>query len=209
MIPEEPSRIRRLTPSRHTQVPSITRAAEPLRRATAHALGELATDPNFAQGKGSRLLALTPKQLVEHLVDLRGELHHHSLRKPGVWHPDKAHLFQEEALLLMQIVHHIAMAHSHNVIFDSQRNSDLMKSARAAGMLTSLQVEVTALIKGNTATLPPIRFHIPTSKPNRAAINTVHHEFRRRFRGTPEGELLKYKMVSDDGRRVFAVWERK
>lgn len=49
-------------------------------------------------------------EVIKHLVRLRGELHHHSSRKSGIWHPTDHVRFGADALFLQQLCLGVAFA---------------------------------------------------------------------------------------------------
>ncbi len=159
--------------------------------------------------KRDKLLGMTDEQLVHHLVDLRGNLHHHALGRPGIWHPDKADLFHEEAVFLQHIVHSIALADAMALLFAPERNEDLLHSAQEAGAITKVRIEASGLIHGVRRTLRPFLISVPYRHIDRAAIDAVHRLFREQFRGGPNNvQVLDYRLVSEDGSQVYAVWQR-
>jgi hypothetical protein len=46
----------------------------------------------------------------------RGNLHHHALRRPGIWHPEKPERFEAEVLILQSIAHSIALEEVFSLI---------------------------------------------------------------------------------------------
>lgn len=159
--------------------------------------------------KRDKLLGMTDEQLLHHLVDLRGNLHHHALGRPGIWHPDKADRFHEEAVLLQHIVHSVAMADALGLLFAPERNDDILRSAREAGAITKVRIEASGLIDGVRRRLQPFLISVPCRSIDRAAIDGVHRLFREQFRGGHKNvQLLEYKLMSEDASQVFAVWQR-
>jgi hypothetical protein len=164
---------------------------------------------NLNETKRRALLHMANTQLLEHMVTVRGNLHHHSLGRPGVWHPDKADQFREEALFLQHVVHDIALKKALDMMYESDRNEDLIRSAVEAGAVSKVRVEAVGLIDGTRTTLQPFVFSIPRKTIDRLAIDEVHRAFREQFRGGPKNvEMIEYKITSEDGMRTLAKWER-
>jgi hypothetical protein len=152
---------------------------------------------------------MTDEQLVEYLVKLRGDLHHHALRKPGIWHPDKVRQFHEEAVLLQEVVHAIAFDQAMTLLFAKERDEDLMRSAGDAGAITKVRVEAFGLMDGSRQELQHFVIALPSRRIDRAAIDQVHRHFRDQFRGGPKGvEVLEYRLLSENGSKVYAAWRR-
>ena len=47
------------------------------------------------------------RELLEHIIDTRGVLHHHSSKKKDSWHPDKQFIYKTDALFLSSLVHQV------------------------------------------------------------------------------------------------------
>ena len=55
-----------------------------------------------------RFGAMSPENLIDHLVDVRGRLHHHSLKdRRQPWHPEEQHQYQVDAVMLQSIAMHV------------------------------------------------------------------------------------------------------
>jgi hypothetical protein len=182
-------------------------SAKDIRAAVAKAREPLRRDNHLDPRKKATLLGKSDEELVTHLVETRGELHHHSLRKSGVWHPDKADQFQEEAILLQHTVHSIAMQRALSIMYAPERDRELMLSAREAGAITIVRIEAIGLVKGVKTSLVPFVIEVPRRKLDREALNEVHLMFRNQFRSGPRDvQVFEYQIVSGDGSKVYAVW---
>jgi len=195
--------------SNPNKVKQRLRTADAVRDAVARCRKPFSRESRLNPSKRDKLLGMTDQQIVDHLVDVRGQLHHHALSKPGVWHPDKAHDFHEEAILLLHVVHAIAMSEAMKLLFAPDRNEDLMRSAREAGATTKLRIEAVGLIDGVKRSLQPFMINVPSRRIDRAAVDGAHRLFREQFKGGPKNvEVLEYKLMSEDASQVYAVWQR-
>ena len=81
------------------------------------AIQKVILDPeSTVQAKGRELEefikkygAMSVEDIVEHVVELRGFLHHHTGKRKGIWHPEDHRRYQLEALLLQSIAFSVAM----------------------------------------------------------------------------------------------------
>lgn len=94
--------------SRRSQVKGAFRGSASLMRGIDKALGSPPppgmTEPALALEYNRRFKGLSPEKLVDHIVDLRGDLHHHSLHdRRGPWHPEEQHVHRVDALMLQNI----------------------------------------------------------------------------------------------------------
>jgi hypothetical protein len=74
-------------------------------------------------GRASLLVAFrathskqTPQQFLEHLVDLRGFLHHHSLKNPKIWHPALEYDYELDAILIQDLCFKICSTMVESVV---------------------------------------------------------------------------------------------
>lgn len=184
-------------------------SAKAVKAAVTESRGPFSKERNLHDRKRDELLHMSDDQLIHHLVDLRGDLHHHSLGKPGIWHPEKAGHFREEAILLQHVVHSIALANTLELLYTPERNDDLMRSAEAASAITKLRVEASSFVNGVKARLKPYLISVPGRRVDAATIDSVHRFFRSQYPAGPRDvEVTEYKIVSEDASQVYAVWER-
>lgn len=59
-------------------------------------------------------------EVLEYIVNLRGFLHHHTLRRKDIWHPEDHNRFKLDCLLLQDICFKIAFHLAGEILFDEQ-----------------------------------------------------------------------------------------
>ena len=59
----------------------------------------------------------TPREVAEHLVRLRGFLHHHTAGRPGMWHPEEHEDYAADAMFLVLLAHNICWQLSKECMF--------------------------------------------------------------------------------------------
>jgi hypothetical protein len=62
----------------------------------------------------------SPAEIISHLVRLRGELHHHTSRKSGIWHPMDHIRFGADAYFLQQLCFGIAFLIIDPILFGAE-----------------------------------------------------------------------------------------
>ena len=103
--------------------------------------------PNIAQHRGAmhrkrlseKYISKSPAQIAESLVDLRGQLHHHSLKDKTRWHPERHDDFLADALFLEQVCFHVGFDLFSSEVFSKESESQFLdnhKSARNQGSHT-------------------------------------------------------------------------
>ncbi|HWR88426.1 MAG TPA: hypothetical protein VN277_08410, partial [Acidiferrobacterales bacterium] len=63
----------------------------------------LARDERLKQEFAVRYLKKAHNEITDSFVELRGFLHHHSVMRPNVWHPEEHHRFKLDALVLSSV----------------------------------------------------------------------------------------------------------
>ena len=81
-------------------------------------LSEIRRDSRIDQRFREAYEGKTPEELIPYIVALRGELHHHSARKSGIWHPTDHLRFGADAYFLEYLCLGIAFAITHDTLFD-------------------------------------------------------------------------------------------
>ncbi len=64
--------------------------------------------PKVRDAVVNRFFHLSPEDIVDQIVDLRGFLHHHASKRKGVWHPERQSEYAPEAALMQGIAYNVA-----------------------------------------------------------------------------------------------------
>jgi hypothetical protein len=67
------------------------------------------------------------REVLEEIVKLRGFLHHHTLKRKDIWHPEEHNTYKIKASFLQNIAFHVAFALSDRCIFDEEVISEYNK----------------------------------------------------------------------------------
>ena len=78
------------------------------------------------------------KDKIRNIVELRGSLRHHSLKRPGRWNPNKQREYEESARFLGAVVANIVIAESVADIY----SSDAMKKFRDISVTTGFESKI-------------------------------------------------------------------
>jgi hypothetical protein len=179
--------------------------AEPIRQA----LARIRTDEEFPD-KAAKLLKLEDKELIKHLVKIRGDLHHHAHRRPGSWHPDKSRAVEAEAEILHTLVHAIAFQRCNETMFADDMGAKVRGSAEADGAISRVKVIGFGVKNdGTKVALKPTLVSMPGRVIDRAKVQWVQQQIRAANRyNTKDLELVEYTIRSEDERQIFARWRR-
>ncbi len=120
------------------------------------------------------LLALGDRELITQLVDTRGNLHHHTLRRPGIWHPEKPERFEAEALILQSIAHSIAMEEVFSLIYSQEQDDAFMGGVREVGAMFKLEANITT----QAGKPQSLNIHIPGKRPHYDMVVRADDEVR-------------------------------
>jgi len=193
--------------SNPNRVVEALQKATPLRDAISHLRSTKATSGLRSEVAG--LFNKSDEELIRHIVQTRGDLHHHALHRPRTWHPDKPEAMVTEADLLRVLVNRIATKQSMALMFKDGMNDRLMADAKAAGATMTLRVLVSGLKDGAPVPLPPIEFVIPGHVIDRGKIHLVNRRLRDFLRLSFDGiDVAEYTIRSADEREIFLRWQR-
>lgn len=154
---------------------------------------------------------MSDEALINHLVDTRGNLHHHAQRRKEIWHPDKSEAVIAEASALELIVHEIAITAALNTMYAADKNTRLFDSARADGATTNVKIVGYGFKRdGSRVDLIPILATMAGRIIDRIKLQNMHHQFRASRRlSTDEVEIAEYSIRSEDETQIFALWRRE
>lgn len=82
----------------------------------------------------------TSTEIIKHLVQLRGNLHHHTSRKSGIWHPADHVRFGADAYFLQQLCLDIAFAIASPTLLNEETARDYKVQEHASTSSGSLKV---------------------------------------------------------------------
>ncbi|MHC6157006.1 hypothetical protein ACVSQB_35215 [Bradyrhizobium elkanii] len=120
------------------------------------------------------LLALGDAELIAHLVDTRGTLHHHALRRPGIWHPEKPERFEAEAEILQSIAHSIGLEEAMSLIYSPEQDAAFMGNVRKADAMFKLEANITT----HAGTVRHLNINIPGKRPHYDMVLRADDEIR-------------------------------
>lgn len=90
------------------------KASAELRQATEQALRKpgitIISDANVRRVFQEKFHHLTVDEYLEHVVKLRGFLHHHTQRRKDIWHPENQGEYRIEAIILQEVVFNAIMS---------------------------------------------------------------------------------------------------
>lgn len=67
------------------------------------------------------------KDIITHIVELRGFLHHHTLKHKDIWHPDKQDRFKVDAFFLQSVCFNVAFKLSAKYVF-TEKTKNIFES---------------------------------------------------------------------------------
>lgn len=150
----------------------------------------------------------TPDEaIIRHLVDLRGDLHHHALGRV-LWHPEKGAEFRDDVLFLDALASRAAVAQLGPLVFSAERQAEVVEAARAHGAVVTLRADVAVSDAAGTRTAQ-IVMHVPALQFRREMIQRacqhLHQVLPRQF---PGATITGYELVLEPQNDVLARYER-
>ena len=152
------------------------------------------------------LLKLTDVELVGHLVDTRGKLHHHALpRQKGSWHPDKHDEFEAESLLLSYLTNEISQSQNLPLLFDEAVTEQVKDAAKREGAEYKYVVEADGgSDRYGLNGLPSLHVSLPNPTPSHSALIALDDFIRGEGAPYDLKTVRAYTVKSTDGSRVLA-----
>lgn len=184
------------------------KATDEIRHAMSDARGLFAEFPP-QNGKGARLLQLSDEELLEHLVAVRGTLHHHALRrKQGSWHPERHDQYEPEALFLQYLVRAVAQGQSMPIMFDESITKDLIEGAKLeAATIVYVVNAIGGADRMGTFGLPQIRSTSIGRKPSHTHLAIIEEQLRAEEAPYRLAAVRRYEITNEDGSVVFAHYK--
>ena len=66
-----------------------------------------------------RFESISPSDLIDYIVDLRGRLHHHSVKdKRQPWHPEEQDKYHADAIMLANVAHAVMWKFVKGYLYD-------------------------------------------------------------------------------------------
>ncbi|MES1973347.1 MAG: hypothetical protein V4472_12890 [Pseudomonadota bacterium] len=154
-----------------------------------------------------QFLSRSDDEIIDELVKLRGNLHHHAARGPHTWHPDKGTAYRVPAHCL----HDIALACAH-LIVDAEEldlDADFLAAAEAAGAVTVLRFEAKGLFVSRGAMRLSLDIRTPGTVIDRGMIISADRAFRRAIQKQVEDARLdKYTITHVESGRLYGRYQR-
>ena len=162
---------------------------------------------NRTTQKIKNLLAKNDVDLISHLVDVRGNLHHHALKRKGVWHPDRSHEYEGEAAILQEITHTISMNATLSAIYSPSADQDFRRSLEKADTFVKLEAHVTIVTKGSTLKSEVFPVKIAGTRATPALVNFAYRKVREAVHSMHNGATLSAcRITSNDGTKNHAMY---
>lgn len=89
---------------------------------------KIRADGNLYKEFTEKYLNKNREEIVEHIVDLRGFLHHHTPKRKGIWHPSKQREYKVDALTLLNVCHNIVSKRAIDILFKQERIEEFLKT---------------------------------------------------------------------------------
>jgi hypothetical protein len=149
-------------------------------------------------------------EILQELVALRGNLHHHAYRHPATWHPDKTHPFR----VASHVLHDLAIAVADGLFADKVLSDDhwemLLRSAEAAGAIVTLRVDAKGIFKKANAMTASLKVRLPGRTVTRRLVESADRAFRAWV--VDQGQdatVFEYAITNERDGRVYGRYKRE
>lgn len=96
-------------------------------------LATMASEPELVESFEKNYRNRSAQEVLSHLVEPRGFLHHHTRRGPGIWHPEDHSRFELDALVLERLAFAVAFKLMEPHVFSDKTVTAYHALAKAAG----------------------------------------------------------------------------
>jgi hypothetical protein len=73
-------------------------------------LHSILNEADLYESLKDKILKMTVAEYIDHIVDLRGFLHHHTQRRKGIWSPERQEQYETDAVFLQLVTHNVLSA---------------------------------------------------------------------------------------------------
>jgi hypothetical protein len=101
----------------------------------------LASEAKLQQAFQKNYQSRSAEEILGHFVELRGFLHHHTSRRPGIWHPEEHSRFELDALVLERVAFSVVFKLIEPHIFSDKTVRAYHSLLQAAGYETTEKVQ--------------------------------------------------------------------
>jgi hypothetical protein len=155
------------------------------------------------------LIAKTDTEIIDHLVDTRGMLHHHApRRKKGAWHPEKHDQFEAEALILSYLTYAVAQRHNIPIMYDDKISQMMLDGAKAEGAIYTYKVEFEGgSDRYGLNGLSNLNMNFTCCAPSHKGLASLNEKLREEGAPYDLAAVRSYSVKSADGNETFAIYK--
>jgi hypothetical protein len=154
------------------------------------------------------LLAKSDAELIDHLVDLRGMLHHHAMpRRKGRWHPEKHDAYEAEATVLFKLASIVAQHQNIPVLFSDSVTKAMYEGAKREGADFVYLVEAKGFGSQSGKREARVEVHAPGKKASYLGLQTIEDKLRKLSKPLGFEDVREYTIKSADGSELFATYK--
>lgn len=84
--------------------------------------------PQLSDAYQERMRETAVEELISEIIELRGYLHHHTLKRPGIWHPANQREFHLDCIIVLNICQHVLTRRVMGHLFDDEISSEFMST---------------------------------------------------------------------------------
>ena len=186
--------------SKNYKVTQSMKLSSLLREGIEHAKRQFARVPKVPEQKQKLLSATVPEVLIDYFVRQRGELHHHTLRKPNAWHPEKLDSLRFDCIFWLDVCHHVAFKLTSKVIFSPEIAEAYVTMSEEAGVMTTVKFLFSLETDGVQEHGLEAYVKIAAHQVDHDVLARAERTFRDKIdEAYAESRLLRYEGFSEDG----------
>lgn len=160
----------------------------------------------YQRGKFGKFEEMTDDQVLDHIVDLRGHLHHHAPNGPASWHPDEQEVYMEDAFALKVLSGSVSNTFILESVYATETGQEFFKACETVDAIVCITARGVETTSSGVDRDFEIRMRIPSKSPHAALVESLNNRLREKIARngcTPR----RYKLYSEDG-GVVAEYEK-
>jgi hypothetical protein len=151
----------------------------------------------------------SPNDLLKYIVDQRGFLHHHTIKRRDIWHPERQQQFEVEAIFMQLVCHGIAFSKVSRVFFQEKHEKGYYRMSEEVGAIFVANAEINILLPPGIRRMKHVRIRVPGTKAtHRIAEYLAKQVFSIMERSAPvDAILISFEVKAENDGTVLCAYK--
>lgn len=145
------------------------------------------------------------KDILWHIINVRGEAHHHSATNPKAWHPEDHDEFNSIASYLHLVCLDIVLGHKGGIIFSQEIMKNFIEASKDANAYKQAKIYTTIILPSGDERKLLIKTDVPTIKYSNSTMHTVANNIIENILDRYQGAFFKELIIVGDGKVRYTL----